>query len=211
MLSQRSHWALIEGSSVVVAQIRFVRIRILQPGQWTRAFCIMEPIKRFSLDSLPGNALCRTQHHLSPTLPSSITLPLHIQHPPLGSRVRTSGETLSCQVSTLHLSPCQSCLLLSTYVIIISWAAMVLTSSFNVLWSVSSLLPPAPESHYCRHVGHRLFPSHTTTSFILPGRTPSPHCNTTSFLCLFHLPQLHSLLEPLFPQRQMTLSEFCEP
>lgn len=122
VLSQRNHWALIEGSSVVVAQIRFFRIRTLRPGQWTRTSCIMEPVKRFSPDSLPGNALCRTQHHLSPTLPSSITLPLHSHrlHPPLGGRVRTSGETLSCHVPTLHLSPRQPRLLLSTYVIIIS-------------------------------------------------------------------------------------------
>lgn len=74
ILLQLDHSGLIKCSSASVAKIRFVGIRTIHSGQWTRPSCIMEPVKRFSLDSLPGNALCKAphhqHHHLSPTFTS---------------------------------------------------------------------------------------------------------------------------------------------
>lgn len=91
LLQRNQRGFLIEGSRVVVAQIRFVRTGSLQPGHWTRASCIMEPFKRVS-------AHCLEMHSEAAPPPA---LPLHF---PLPSIVfiyllvtsGISGETLTC-------------------------------------------------------------------------------------------------------------------
>lgn len=57
-LLQENQWGfLIEGSRVVVVEIRFVRIGNLRPRHWKGASALMEPVKRFLAELLPGSAL----------------------------------------------------------------------------------------------------------------------------------------------------------
>lgn len=64
---QLNNLGLSKGSSVSAEKIRFVRIRTIHSGQWTRLSCIMEPVKRFSRcqEMHFVKAPPHHQHHLS--------------------------------------------------------------------------------------------------------------------------------------------------
>lgn len=83
LLQRNQRGFLIEGSRVVVAQNRFVRTGNLQSGHWTRASCIMEPVKRFSAEPTAWKCTLKLRLLLSPITP---LLPIHHLYLPPGDK-----------------------------------------------------------------------------------------------------------------------------
>lgn len=193
-LSGTSGGFLIEGSRVAAAHIRLVRTGNLQPGHWTRASCIMEPVKRFSAES---SAWKCTLWSWAPTppQPSSITLPLpiHRLYPPPGDRRDFRGDVnLSRSNFTSHRRSdgASFCALMSPLS-----AQRPLCSPHGLMLPPLESLLSLTDSHYSRYVGH------TTPDPIPPATTPPPPRPTIH--CIF--------LSPVFHSSRLASQEFCEP
>lgn len=154
----------------------------------------MEPVKRLSLASLPGNALCKAPpppplshfhfFHCILLALSFFFLLLVVDKP--------SSEALTRAAATIYLP---------TALLPIHWGQQHLLCN-NCVPPHHLLFPhpdanfsPGTEAHYCTHVGHRGVSAH----FIhFPTDNSPPHlqCNTSRFLHLSHFS--HSPLKPLF-------------